>query len=99
MRWFRAKLRAGARLALFALTVQIALSFGHVHLGNVQHASVVASTGTQPSGWTPAQPPVGAAEDYCAICATTPLSPTSFVPQPPQLPLPFLSRPVEHFNG
>lgn len=98
MRWFRAKLRAGARLALFALSVQIALSFGHVHLGNVQHASAVASTGTQPSGSTPAQHPVGDADDYCATCATIHLSATSFVPQAPHLPVPFLSRPVEHFD-
>ena len=38
MRWFRAKLKTGARLALFALTVQIALSFGHLHSGNFRHA-------------------------------------------------------------
>ena len=92
-------MRAGARLALFALTVQIALSFGHVHLGNVQHASAVASTATQPTGSAPTQHPVGDADDYCAICATIHLSATSFLPQPSQLPVPFLSRPVEHFNG
>ena len=50
MRWFRARLRAGARLALFALTVQIALSFGHVHLGDFRHAvGGLAAAGTQSS--------------------------------------------------
>jgi hypothetical protein len=98
MRWIRAKLRAGAGVALFALTVQIALSFGHIHLGNVQHASAIASTGTLPSGSTPTQHPLGDADDYCAICATIHLSATSFLTQPPQLPVPFLSRPVEHFD-
>lgn len=31
MQWFRKHIRHGARLALLALTVQLALSFGHVH--------------------------------------------------------------------
>jgi hypothetical protein len=98
MRWFRAKLRTGAQLALFALTVQIALSFGHIHLGNVQHASAIASTGGQPSGSTPTQHPVGDADDYCVICATIHLSATSLLPQEPQLPVPFAVRQVEHSN-
>jgi Protein of unknown function (DUF2946) len=31
MKWFRANIRHGSRLALFALAVQFALSFGHFH--------------------------------------------------------------------
>jgi predicted lysophospholipase L1 biosynthesis ABC-type transport system permease subunit len=31
MKWFRSNIRHGARLALFALAVQFALSFGHFH--------------------------------------------------------------------
>jgi len=31
VRWFRNNVRTGARLALFALVVQFALSFGHCH--------------------------------------------------------------------
>lgn len=98
MEWFRANLKVVARLAIFALTVQFALSFGHVHLGQ-PYAVAFASTGTQASGSTPAQHPVGDADDYCAICATIHLSATSFVPQAPHLLLPFLSRPVEHFGS
>ena len=70
MRWVRAKFRAGARLALFALAVQIALSFGHVHVGDARHAAPLASTGTQPTGSAPTQHPVHDADGYCAICAT-----------------------------
>ena len=99
MQWFRAKLKAGARLALFALTVQIALSFGHIHLGHVPYAVAVASTGTQPSGSTPAQHPVGDADDYCAICATIHITAISFLPPAPQLPVPFVALSVEHFNS
>ena len=99
MRWFRAKLRTGTRLALFALTVQIALSFGHIHLGSVRYASAIASTGGQPSGSTPTQHPVGDADDYCAICATIHLTAISFLPPAQQLPVPFVARSVEHFNS
>ena len=37
MQWFRAKLNVGARLAIFALALQIAVSFGHMHLGDIRH--------------------------------------------------------------
>jgi DUF2946 family protein len=32
MKWFRSNIKSGARLALFALFVQFALSFGHFHV-------------------------------------------------------------------
>jgi hypothetical protein len=31
MRWFRSNIKRGSRLALFALAIQFALSFGHFH--------------------------------------------------------------------
>jgi len=31
MKWFRSRIKAGTRLALFALAVQFVLSFGHFH--------------------------------------------------------------------
>jgi hypothetical protein len=31
MKWFRANIRQGSRLALFALAIQFVLAFGHVH--------------------------------------------------------------------
>ena len=31
MKWFRSNIKHGSRLALFALAVQLALSFGHFH--------------------------------------------------------------------
>jgi len=99
MQWFRANLKAGARLALFALTVQIALSFGHVHLGNLAHAvPSLASASTQSTPSAPTQP-AGHANDYCAICATIHLTAISFLPPAPQLPVPFVARSVEHFNS
>jgi hypothetical protein len=41
MKWFRANIRGGSRLALFALAVQFALSFGHVHAFAVPSSPVL----------------------------------------------------------
>jgi hypothetical protein len=94
MGWVRCHKRRGAWLALAALALQIALSFGHVHLDGVARAaphgavagshSIAVALG---SGQIPAQNP-GDDDDYCAICASMFLVATSFVSEPPQLPVP-----------
>jgi hypothetical protein len=38
MKWFRSNLRHGSRLALFALAIQVLLSFGHFHGSSAQAA-------------------------------------------------------------
>jgi hypothetical protein len=98
MHWFRANSKVGARLGLFALALQIVLSFGHVHLGGLRHSSdrlSVAATHSVPSD--PQRQPINA-DDYCAICATIHLTATSLPPQAPQLSVPFAVQPVEHAN-
>jgi hypothetical protein len=92
MQWFRANLKAGARLAIFALAVQIALSFGHVHLGSLAHAVPSLASATQSSPGAPTPPPARDADNYCAICATIHLTGSSFLPEEPQLPFLFASR-------
>jgi hypothetical protein len=99
MRWVRARLGAASRLALFALALQIALSFGHVHPGDFRHVgSSLAVGGSSSAPAAPAQQPVRDADDYCAICATIHLAATSLLPQAPPLPVPFAARAVEHVN-
>jgi hypothetical protein len=79
MRWFRSHVRSVAFLALFALTVQFALSFAHVHVPGAASkaaggvlvalfgAQAAADTGTAPPA--PANPhPKGLLGDTCAIC-------------------------------
>jgi hypothetical protein len=81
MQWFRANLKVGSRLALLALTLQIVLSFGHVHLGGLRHSSdrlSVAGTHSVPSH--PQRQPISDADEYCAICATMHLAATSLLP-------------------
>jgi hypothetical protein len=43
MKWFRSNIKHGARLALFALAVQLALSFGHFHGIPAQAAPAIQS--------------------------------------------------------
>ena len=74
MQWFRANLRVGARIGLFALTLQIILSFGHVHLGDFRHSTDrLAVAAAQPVPSDPLQQPIGDADGYCAICARHPV--------------------------
>jgi len=69
MHWFRSRVRLGSCVALFALAVQLVLTFGHVHLDGLGgHSSVrieAAAVALAPAGH---QGPK-AADDYCATCA------------------------------
>ena len=81
MKWFRRHIRTGSRLALFALTLQFVLSFGHFHSGAAQAApaiqtltdlaqaqSLASEAGQaeqQPAGHDDGQP----SNEPCAICA------------------------------
>jgi Protein of unknown function (DUF2946) len=99
MRWVRRNNRFGSWLALAALALQIVVSFGHVHLDHVARAStVVAVTAAPGTPALPDQQPGNEADDYCAICATIYLAGNSFVPQAPQLVVPFAAQTIEHVN-
>ena len=41
MKWFRSNIKRGSRLALFALAIQLALSFGHFHAVAAQAAQAI----------------------------------------------------------
>jgi hypothetical protein len=47
MKWFRSHIKQGARLALFALAIQFALSFGHFHAIAADTAPAIQSSATQ----------------------------------------------------
>jgi hypothetical protein len=93
MGWVRCHRRRGAYFALAALVLQIAVAFGHVDLDGFvgsahltlagPHKTVIANA-AQPG---PTQNP---SDDggYCPICASIFLVSTSFVSEPPQLPVP-----------
>jgi Protein of unknown function (DUF2946) len=87
MNWFRFHKRFAARLALFALFLQLALSFGHIHRGDFILARAGATAVTTANGQLPTGPD-GAAGDVCPICALTQLVNVSVTAAPPSLPLP-----------
>jgi hypothetical protein len=99
MRWVRRRRRFGGYLALAGLALQLAVSFGHVHLGGINGdaPSVVVGANAPASPSSPAKQS-NDADDYCAICATMHLASTSLLPDAAQLPWPFGLQPVEHFN-
>ena len=79
MGWFRSSRRLWGITALFALSLQFALSFGHVHGFEAGHAGgiVSADAGGQVPAQVPAPSQPGRADhqdtDYCAICAVNAL--------------------------
>jgi len=90
MRWFRANRAAFAWLAFFALTCQLVLSFGHIHIGKLSNSpgelAVLAPAGDGVAGTAPASPhknPKGLAEDFCAICASISIASALVVPDAP----------------
>jgi hypothetical protein len=91
MHWFRSKLQLGSRLALVALAVQLALSFGHVHLHNLVPASPTSATmgpGTVLLSEAPSHNPDGSLDTDCPICALLQLVAASAPSVTPDLPLP-----------
>src|SRR5262245_57266414 len=74
MRWFRRNVRFGSWCALFALTIQLALSFGHLHFASSAAAAALASAAAEPLAATPDDSPTPSKHsrvaDYCTICAS-----------------------------
>lgn len=103
MKWFRSKVRHGARLALFAMLVQFALTFGHSHWfaqaaplaqSSAQHTEGGAKDVAAPGGaavekLSPSSPDrEHSREDSCAICAIIAMAGTVISATPPVLLLP-----------
>jgi len=88
-------------LALFALGLQVIVSFGHVHLegiGRTDQARVaLAGAGRAAQSFVgPQSGTSGDDESYCSICASVYLTANSFVPVGPVLRAPSASSAVEH---
>jgi len=102
MKWFRSNIRHGARLALFAMLVQLALTFGHSHwfaqatplaqssLQQTDNSEAFASTDRAAvQKQSPASPDrEQPGDDNCAICALVAMAGTVVSATPPLLLLP-----------
>jgi hypothetical protein len=101
MRWFRSRARLGSRLALFALALQLVVSFGHVHADQLAPSAVTAAShaAAVPSNDVPAAPAHhdGQADGLCAICALIHMAGTAAPGVAPALPVPigFFRTPIE----
>jgi hypothetical protein len=89
MQWVRSKIRLGARLALFALVVQLVLSFGHFHAIATQAAPSIQSTQQLPA---PSHDQDQHPDDVCAICTVVAMAATAMAATPPALPIPHVFK-------
>jgi hypothetical protein len=94
MLWFRSRARLGSWVALFALALQLVVSFGHVHAEHLAassagHASIDIALPATDAPVVPAHPD-GLADDYCAICALIHLSGALLPSAAPSLLEPFV---------
>jgi hypothetical protein len=88
MYWFRSRSRSSSFLALFALALQLVLTFGHVHLGAAGNAAanIEISADNTPSPDSKDTP--DGADHYCAVCALIHLGGTLVLAEPPALSVP-----------
>jgi hypothetical protein len=95
MKWFRSNIKTGSRLALLALALQFALSFGHFHAA-AQAAPAVQSSLSYvlTAAGEPTQQPASDRDsdrkqgDPCAICAVIALANAVLFATPPLLQVP-----------
>jgi hypothetical protein len=101
MKWFRKHVKHGSLLALFALAIQFALSFGHFHgtaaqaapsiqtsLSQADLAYTSAATDQTARKQVPAPDTDQQPADACAICAVIALAGNLLFATPPLLLLP-----------
>lgn len=102
MNWFRKHLKHGSRLALFALAIQFALSFGHFHGAAAQTvrvgltdadlaiAALLATQGaaSEAAQQQPSNHDTDQQTSDCAICAVLSLANNFLSATPPLLELP-----------
>jgi hypothetical protein len=88
MKWLRSKLKHGSRVALFALAIQFAFSFGHFHGLPTQAAPLAVSEFAQQPQPASDHDPNQHPDDMCAICAVMAMANTALFATPPALLLP-----------
>lgn len=89
----RSKMRFGGWLALFALGLQLTLSFGHIHAEDSAAAKTSDNTAVAQNQSTPQNAPDGDHDrnhggDVCAICAFMHMAGTSLLPGAPSVAVP-----------
>jgi hypothetical protein len=89
MRWFRDNVRHGSWLALVAIAINLALSFGHIHVaGQVSdHGLLAAAFGAADHDRAPGHHDGPLGDDLCPICIATSAIANAIASAPPAIPL------------
>jgi hypothetical protein len=99
MSWFRSHARLGSCVALLALTLQLVLSFGHIHSGDIlgqsasaptAEASIIASLSDEEAAPSPDRAGHDHEHEYCAIYAIAALIAAAQQAEPPAVPVPLV---------
>jgi hypothetical protein len=94
MGWWRYR-RGAAGLGLFALSLQLLLSFGHIHLDALVSGSstpqAAAEQARSDAGHDRGhgQVPPGLPDDDCPICQAMHIAAAGLLPAPPAVPVPY----------
>lgn len=98
MRWVRHHVRQGTWLALFALAINLALAFGHVHAldGSGRAPALIAALAAPHQSRNHHDPGNGHADYICPICMAATAMGTALAPAPPALPAVFVASAIDH---
>ena len=88
MKWVRSKIKHGSRLALLALAIQFAVSFGHFHPAAAQAARAVQDVAQSAQQLPTSDGSDQHTSDACEVCALIALASTGLFATPPLLSLP-----------
>jgi hypothetical protein len=90
MHWIRRNSHFGSGAAMFALAIQLILSFAHIHLKDIQGSSAVIVSLSQLQPNIPNDDDGGTTgQDFCAICLALNLTSSSVLPTVALLATPF----------
>ena len=100
MRWFRDNVRHGSWLALVAIAINLALSFGHIHAigGRGSDRVIAAVPGVSDHGKAPGHSDDPQADYLCPICIASSAIANAMASSPPaillQLTATVVDRPI-----
>ena len=99
MHGWQSRRRIAAAVGLLAMLLQLCVSFGHVHAGDLARADLARTTTLQADGCAAASDcgrhvPPGLPDDDCPICAAIHMAATGVPSTPPVIVLPaeFVTR-------
>lgn len=85
MRWFRDNVRHGSWLALVAIAINLALSFGHIHVGGhvIDRGLIATIFGASDHGKAPGHSDDPQADYLCPICIASSAIANAMASAPP----------------